>query len=332
MFTKEEAVRNPIERDILPYISLRIKTLFKKADVIELREVEEIRLRADKPLMLIGNKRDIFIDAEGNMTGNISKGFLVSQADIMKTLELISENSIYAYQEDIRNGFITLKGGHRVGIAGKVVWDGTMVKNIKEVSGLNIRLSKEIKGCSGESIKYIVKNPAVYNTLIISPPQCGKTTVLRDITRTISSGSEELGIKGIKVGLVDERSEIASCFKGVAQNDIGLRTDVLDGCPKAVGMVMLLRSMSPHVIVTDEIGNKGDKEAVRQVINAGVKIITTAHGFNISEMKTRQEILELIEEKVFERLLVLSNSKGPGTLEEVVDGTTMQMIFKRVQG
>ncbi|MCX7710351.1 MAG: stage III sporulation protein AA [Clostridia bacterium] len=322
---------NPMERDILPYISLRIKSILQKANISRLKEIEELRLRADKPLMMIGNGREVFIDAGGAVSANCRNSFIVMQSDIAKTLELISENSIYAYQEEIKNGFITLKGGHRVGIAGRVVTDGTGIKNIKDISGLNIRLSKQIKGCSKEVIKYILNNTGVYNTLIVSPPQCGKTTILRDITRFISDGNEELKIRGLKVGLVDERSEIAACYRGIAQNDVGIRTDTLDGCPKAAGMTLLLRSMSPQVIVTDEIGNRGDKEAIRQVINAGVKIITTAHGFNISELKTREEVLSLMEEKVFERYIVLGNSLGPGTLEEAVDGITMQVLYKRIR-
>ena len=177
---------------------------------------------------------------------------------------------------------------------------------------------------------YFKKNGSVYNTLIISPPGCGKTTLLRDLSRVVSSGSQKFGFNGLKVGIIDERSEIAACYKGVSQNEIGVRTDVLDGCPKAVGMSMMLRSMSPQVIVTDEIGNQGDKEAVMRILNAGVKIITTAHGFNISELKTRQEVLGLIEEKAFERFIVLSNILGPGTIEEIVDGTIMKIIVRRI--
>lgn len=327
--TKEEMLCSAIERDILPFLSLRIRNALQKADISKEAGIEEIRLRTDRPLMLTGNGSEYFVGAEGALSINKSHSLVVNQSDIHKTLELMSENSIYAYQEDIRNGFITLKGGHRVGIAGRAVVDGKSIKNIKEISGLSIRLSKEIKGCSKEVIRYILNSTGVYSTLIISPPQCGKTTILRDITRIISDGGAEYGNRGLKVGLVDERSEIASCFKGIPQNDVGLRTDILDSCPKAVGMVMLLRSMSPQVIVTDEIGNEGDKEAVRQVINAGVKIITTAHGFNVSEMKTRHEVLSLIEEKVFERFVVLSRSLGPGTLEEVMDGKTMKMLYKR---
>ncbi len=182
-------------------------------------------------------------------------------------------------------------------------------------------------GCAGRIMRYLVKGSSgVYNTLIISPPQCGKTTLLRDIARSLSDGMPELAFQGVKVGIVDERSELAACYKGLPQNDVGLRTDVLDGCLKSLGMTMMIRSMSPSVIITDEIGCEGDREAVLGVLNAGIKIITSAHGYNISELKSRREVLRLIEDKVFERYVVLGSSRGPGTLTEIVDGSTMKVL------
>lgn len=323
----EEKVKNALEKDIIRYISQDTRDLLKRVGLDRLKNIEEIRLRAEKPLILQNSMKEWFVDANGRLTEKNGNLYVVSQIEVIRTLELMSENSIYAYQDEIRNGFITLKGGHRVGIAGKVVLDGHNIRNIKEVSGLNIRISREVRGCSSSIIKFILKNNTdIYNTLIISPPQCGKTTMLRDITRVLSDGIDEIGFRGMKIGVIDERSEIAACYKGVPQNDLGLRTDVLDGCPKSLGMPMMLRSMSPQVIVTDEIGDQGDRDAVMKVINAGVKIITTAHGYNISELRSRQEVLSLIEQKVFERYIVLSNASGPGTLEEVIDGMTMKQL------
>jgi stage III sporulation protein AA len=329
LIKEEDKKRNEskFKNEILPFISRAISSTLKRVNIDKLCTIEEIRLRANKALMIQDSLGDWFVSDEGVLLKTCEEAFIVAQEDIIKSLELMSENSIYAFQEEIKNGFITLKGGHRIGISGKVVLEGNSIKNIKDISGLNIRISREVLGCSLKILKYITnKNGDVYNTLFISPPQCGKTTMLRDITRILSDGFSDYGIKGIKIGVVDERSEIAACYKGVPQNHVGLRTDVLDGCPKSLGMVMLLRSMSPQVIVTDEIGNQGDKEAVMKVVNAGVKLITTAHGYNISELKTRQEVLSLIEEKVFERYIVLSNAKGPGTIEEIIDGNTMKRI------
>jgi stage III sporulation protein AA len=318
------------EDNIVQFLSQELRSILKKLDQDVLKTVEEIRLRANKPLMIQNYHGDWFVDEFGNLTQVYRNLYMVKQVEILKTLELMSENSVYAFQEEIRNGFLTLKGGHRIGIAGRVVLDGNSIKNIKDISGLNIRLAREVPGCASRLIKYILKGRNdVYNTLIISPPQCGKTTMLRDIAKSISDGMDNLKFSGLKVGIVDERSEIAACYKGVPQNNVGVRTDVLDGCPKSLGMVMMIRSLSPQVIITDEIGSQGDKDAVVKVLNAGVKIITSAHGYNISELKSRQEVLSLLEAKIFERFVVLSNCDGPGTLEEVVDGLTMKVIYRR---
>lgn len=320
-----------VENEVLRYLSGELRAVLEKVDKTWLESAEEIRLRANKPLMLCENGIDCFVGRQGEITEEISKAYIVDQNDIFKSISLMSERSIYAYQDDIKNGFITLKGGHRVGITGKGVIEEGRIKNLKDFSGLNIRLSREVKGCSRKILRYVINNAGfVNNTLIISPPQCGKTTMLRDLACQLSDGIPDLNFKGIKVGIVDERSEIAACFKGIPQYSVGIRTDILDGCPKSEGMVMMVRSMSPDVIMTDEIGNSGDKEAVLSVINAGVKIITTAHGYNITQMKSRQEVLELIDSNIFERFIVLSGARGPGTVEEVIDGNDMSLIYRRM--
>jgi len=314
-------------KEILPVLSPRIAKVIESADLSRIPAIEEIRLRADKPLILQGAGNEWFVGNDGSLLKDHYGVFMVRQEDIAVSVELMSENSIYAYQEEIRNGYITIKGGHRVGLSGRVIAEGVNVRNMKDISGLNIRISNQVPGCSRKVIRYLVKgNNDIYNTLIISPPQCGKTTILRDIAKNLSNGMPDLGFKGIKVGIVDERSELAACLRGIPQNDVGIRTDVLDGCPKRVGLPMLIRSMSPRVVITDEIGDDGDREAVHSVLNAGVRIVTSAHGYNISELKSRKEVLRMIEDKVFERYVVLGNSNGPGTLVEVIDGTNMKPL------
>lgn len=316
-----------LRSDILPVLPKRLADPLSRTDAAILEALEEIRLRADKPLMLQNYRGDLYIGEDGVSEALPENALTVRQEDIFRAMELMSENSIYAYQEEIRNGYITIRGGHRVGIAGRTVMEGGSVKNIKDISGLNIRLSGQMIGCSSKVLKYLVYgNSEIYNTLVISPPQCGKTTILRDMARALSDGVTELGFAGVKVGVVDERSEIAACFRGTPQNDLGVRTDVLDGCPKSLGMAMIIRSMSPRVVITDEIGNEGDRDAIMGVVNAGVRIVASAHGYNISELKSRREVLRLIEEKVFERYIVLGCSRGPGTLVEVVDGRTMESL------
>lgn len=314
---------------VFRYISREVASILKKIEFAELEKVEEIRMRAGRPLMVCFHGCDRFVEKDGTLAITAIQPVIITSNHIVETLELISKNSLYSCMEEIRNGFITLEGGHRVGVTGKVVLSEGRIRNIKEISGLNIRFAKEIKGCAGKVIKHIISGGYVCNTLIVSPPQCGKTTLLRDLARSLSNG--EYSLKGMKVGIVDERSEIASCKNGVPQFDVGLRTDVLDGCPKTEGLPMIIRTMSPEVVITDEIGNSGDSECIMKVLNAGVKIIASAHGYSIAEMKTREEVLKLIEKKAFERYIVLSGKEGPGTLEEVIDGDTMKGIFRRTK-
>ncbi|ACL76264.1 stage III sporulation protein AA [Ruminiclostridium cellulolyticum] len=309
-----------IKGEILPFLIPGIRAVIQNINVNELNNLEEIRLRAGKPLMVFYKRNDWFVAENGRLSRSLSEAYMVDQKEIVKTLELMSENSIYAYQDEIKSGYLTLRGGHRIGLSGRVVLQEGKIRNIKDFNGINIRIAREVKGCANHIIKYIIKNNSdTYNTLIVGPPQCGKTTILRDLSRMLSSGETEYGFSGMKVGIVDERSEIAACCKGVPQSDVGYRTDVMDGCPKALGMEMLLRSMSPEIIITDEIGTHGDKEAILKVLNSGIKIIASAHGYNITELKMREELLSLIKSAAFERYIVLSSRNGPGTLEEVVD-------------
>lgn len=321
-----------IETGVLSYISKDVYSVLARVDHQQLKKLEEIRLRAFQPLMVLNHAGEWFVDRSGALAQKQPEcPLIVLPEDLIRTVELMCENSIYAFQDEIKQGYITLKGGHRVGIVGKVVPENGKVKNIKEFSGINIRISKEVPGCAAHVIRYVLGGPdAVYNTLLISPPQCGKTTMLRDLARILSDGSPGLGFGGCKVGIVDERSELAACCKGVPQNHVGIRTDVLDSCPKAIGMEMLVRAMSPKVIVTDEIGNEGDRNAVMGLLNAGIKILTTAHGYNVSGLQSRKEVLRLIEDQIFERLIVLGNTHGPGTLEEVIDGRDMKVLYQRL--
>ena len=228
------------------------------------------------------------------------------------TLECICNHSLYAYEDEIRQGFITVCGGHRVGVAGKIILDGTRIKCIRHISFLNIRVAHEIKGCSGDVLPYIYGDGKLMNTLIVSAPCHGKTTLLRDIIRVVSDG-------GMTVGVVDERSEIAACYKGVPQNDVGMRTDVLDCCPKASGMMMLVRTMAPDLIAVDEIGGQQDVDAIFGVINCGCRLLATAHGYSMDDVRDRAGIRRLVENRVFERYVVLGGDKA-GQISDIFDG------------
>lgn len=316
-----------IKNVILPSLSANIREAIQRVDPEYLKVVEEIRIRENRPLMITLNNKDYIIKADGNLTTSINDAYIVNRHDTSNILQLISDYSIYAIEEELRNGYITLKGGHRVGFTGKGVLEDGKIKTLKYISGFNFRISREIKGAANIVIPYIKDNGEILHTLIISPPQCGKTTLLRDLIRQISNGDLNQGLRGHKVGVVDERSELAGCYKGVPQNDIGIRTDVLDACPKAKGMIMLIRSMSPHIIATDEIGSKEDMFAIEEALNAGIKIITTVHGSSFDEISRKPLLKDLINKKVFERMIILSSRKGAGTIEKIIDGKTLENIF-----
>lgn len=221
----------------------RVRQVLDK-EVTNYDELQEIKLRTGQPL-LIRCRGEERIPGRGHP-------YVVTARDVREAVDYTSNFSLYAYEDEMRQGFITIEGGHRVGMTGQVILDGGHVKNLKYISSVNIRISHEIEGCADKIMPYVVRGGRVAHTLILSPPGCGKTTLLRDMVRQISDGNQL--VKGMTVGVVDERSEIAGCWRGVAQNHLGIRTDVLDGCPKAEGMIMLIRSMAPQVIAVDEIG------------------------------------------------------------------------------
>ena len=195
--------------------------------------------------------------------------------------------------------------------------ENNKIKTIKNISSLNIRISKEVIGCSKDVLKYIVSNNIIKNTLIISPPKCGKTTILRDITRVLSSGSLKENLTGKKVVVIDERSEIGASYNGIPQMNLGIRTDVLDNCLKREGMLMAIRSLSPDVLICDEIGTKEDIDALNTAFNSGVNIVVTVHGSSLGDIKKRRAFDDFLLSGIIERIIVLSNRLGVGTIENI---------------
>ncbi len=282
--------------EILLYFPNELRNILKQHD---LQEIEEIRLRNNCPVFLRNGYKEIRIN------------FKVNTDILLEILQKICDNSIYTYQNQICNGYITVKGGHRVGITGNAIIKDGQVINISHIYSLNFRIAKQVFECSNQILKYVLdlKNNNIFNTIIVSPPGRGKTTILRDLVRKLSNGIEECKFEGINIGVVDERGEIAAMYKGSPQNDIGVRTDVLDNVPKDVGMKMLIRSMNPKVIVADEIGTLDDVKAIQYAIRSGVKCLCTAHGSSIEDVIHNPMLGQLYEINAFERILFIKEGR-----------------------
>ena len=275
--------------NILEYFPNKIvQAILNSINEKEIETLEEIRIRVSKPIILKLANKEILTE------------YIITTQDILEIVEKITENSIYSYQQQICLGYITLKGGHRVGISGNVVMEDNKVINVNYIYSLNFRIARQIIGAADKVVNEVLKNDEVSNTLIISKPGAGKTTILRDLIRIIS--------KTKTVGVVDERGEIAAMYKNEPQNDLGIKVDILSNISKNLGIKMLVRSMAPDVIVADEIGTKEDIEAIKYAVTSGVKGIFTAHANNIEDVKKSPILKELLDLNLIDKIIILDKN------------------------
>ena len=294
------------------------RRFFWKRVLAEREALQEIRIRVNRPVIVLIGGREFFVNEVGEIQDRLQGAYEVKSGEIEELLNHICHYSLYAYEDEFRQGFLTVTGGHRVGIAGQVVTEGDgSIRTIKHISYVNIRIAHQIKGAADGVLPFLYRQGKLKNVLIISPPGCGKTTLLRDLIRQVSDGNAYA--EGCCVGVVDERSEIAGSCQGIPQNDIGIRTDVLDACPKNVGMMLLLRSMSPKVIAIDELGGGEEMHALRMASYCGVGILATVHGDGIRDVVGRFQWEDVLREGIFDLFLVLGKRDGVPFIRERIE-------------
>lgn len=258
--------------------------------------VEELRLRRGRPLSVLTDCGEEPL-ADTRITAQ----------DLDTVLELASSASVHTVMEEIRHGFISIPGGHRLGLCGTgVVEDGTLV-NLRDISSLCLRVAREFKGICAQVLPKLWSGSGLESALILSPPGGGKTTLLRDLIRAISAGE---GCPPRRVGVADERGELAAVSAGCPTLDIGPRSDVMHGCAKDIGLMTLLRGMNPQVLAVDEITAPEDVAAIAQAAGCGVSLLAAAHGGTPADLDRRPLYRELMAQGVFGRLVFITSQGG----------------------
>ncbi len=290
--------------EILGYVPKNLRGMLERTFEMTGEGIQEIRIRNGLPLIIGTTSGSFAVLPDGSVSPAVGGAYIVSEYDLRQIFQAVCENSVYAYLDDIRQGFITIKGGHRIGIAGRASASEGRIEGFREISSLNIRVAREVIGSANDFIGNVKTQGGIVNTLLVSPPMGGKTTILRDLARQISDF-------GVKVAIADDRGELAAMFKGTPQNDIGVQTDVVENAPKAEAVIMMLRAMSPQVIITDEIATREDADAVLQCFGTGTAVIGSTHGASAEEVMKREVLRPLIGGIGFKQIILL-RKEGAG--------------------
>ena len=295
-------------------LSEGIRAVLKNIPDSKKSTIQEIRIRVNKPLALSDGATTIFTDIDGKIMYTMGeKAFRVSQRGIYDTFRRICDYSVYSRQDEIKNGYITVKGGHRVGLCGTAVLTDGKISALNDISSMNVRIARQIFGVSEEIINHLY--PCEGGILIAGMPSSGKTTLLRDLARSLSLG---IGCHVTRTAVIDERGELSGTYSGVSYNDMGL-SDILNGYPKGEGIIHAIRAMSPQVIICDELGTDEDCRLVSQGFNAGAVIIASIHAGNYEELMRRKQAVSLIETGAFKNIVMLESSNRPCKIAKVIE-------------
>jgi len=297
---------------IAPYLAAPLRAAWLAAGE-RLSDLRELRLVLGQPVLLRLAAGEYLLSPQGALLEeNAATQALCFDQELCRTTQdLLTQGSLYALAEELRRGWLTLPGGHRVGLCGHAVLDAGRIATQRELSSFNIRIARAVPGCAAPLLPYLCDGGRLRSALLISPPGGGKTTLLRDI-------AVQLSRLRYRVGIADERGEIAAMQQGLPQLPLGLRCDVLSAAPKAEAMQLLLRSMSPQVLLCDELGTPADAEAVADAARCGVAVVATAHGGDVAELRRRPVLRELLAAQAFGRLVLLSAAQ-PGAIAAVYD-------------
>ncbi len=279
-----------------------LDALLRRLEPDEMLSLREIRVRVGRPVMARVGEKNVFFTGRGFALEPLAGAETVTAEYCQRLLDALTKCSAYAYEDELRMGYMTLDGGHRVGVSGQVQCRDGRVVRLKHATGFHIRVASAVPGCATRVLPHLTQGARPLSTLVIAPPGAGKTTLLRDIAR-------QMGAK-LRVTVIDERGEIAGCTKGVPSHDVGLMTDVLDGCAKAEGVMMALRALSPDALIVDEIGGAGDVSALEEAARCGVAVIASAHGRALEDVRLRPTLRGIINARAFERFITLDTPGG----------------------